>query len=81
MTLILDVRDSQSNAALARMADRRAVQAGGGSTPYRSDAVNNTSAVRQLYRRWARQLREALDGLHQLPVIPEAPAPAGESGR
>jgi hypothetical protein len=79
MTLILDVRDSQSNAALARMADRRAVQAGGGSTAYRSDPVSNTSAVRTLYRRWARQLREALDGLHELPEIPEAPSSAGES--
>jgi hypothetical protein len=81
MTLVLDVRDSQSNAALARMADRRAVQAGGGNTPYRSDAVSNTSAVRTLFRRWARQLREALDGLHQLPEIPEAPSQQGDSAK
>jgi hypothetical protein len=81
MTLVLDVRDSQSNAALARMADRRAVQAGGGNTPYRSDAVSNTSAVRTLFRRWARQLRDALDGLHQLPEIPEAPSQQGDSAK
>ena len=80
MTLILDVRDSQSNAALARIADRRAVQAGGGGTmAYQSNAVSNTSAVRMLFRRWARQLREALDGLHQLPEIPEAPSPEGKA--
>jgi hypothetical protein len=79
MTLLLDVRDSQSNTALARMADRRAVRPGGGTMPTRSSVVSNTGEVRQMLRRWARQLREALDGLHQLPEIPAAPPPEGES--
>lgn len=81
MTLVLDVRDSQSNAALARMADRRAVQSGGGTTAYRSDRVNNTAAVRSLFRSWARRLSDALDGLHQLPAIPEAAPQQGDSAK
>jgi hypothetical protein len=76
MTLVLDVRDSQSHAPLARVADRRAVQPAGGFDLYESNTVNITAELRRVFTRWARFLREGLDDLQQLPAIPE-PEPAG----
>lgn len=77
MTLLLDVRDSQSGEPLARIADRRAVRpesaAIGGM--FQSTAVNDWGAVREIADRWARVLRDGLDDLHTLPV-PAAPAAA-----
>lgn len=75
MTLVLDVRDSQSNAPLARIADRRAVQPSGGYDLYESNTVNITAELRRVFTRWARFLREGLDELQQLPAVPE-PEPA-----
>ena len=68
MTLILDVRDSLTGQALARIADRRAIRPGGagGAQTFESDPVNNWSAVRQITNEWARFLREGLDDLRKL---------------
>jgi len=59
-TLVLEIRDSVSEAILARVVDRRAAEdAARGFT--RSNRVMNTSEVRQLASTWARKLRESLD--------------------
>jgi hypothetical protein len=81
MTLVLDVRDSQSHAPLARIADRRAVQPAGGYGLYESNTVNITGELRRVFTRWARFLREGLDELQQLPAIPEAPSEQGDSAK
>ena len=71
MTLVLDVRDSQSHAPLARIADRRAVQPATGFELYESNTVSITAELLRVFTRWARFLREGLDELQQLPAIPE----------
>ncbi len=72
MTLILDVRDSQTGAPLARVADRRAIQPGGAGLEggYRSSTVAHWGAVRDTFAIWARFLREGLDDLRELPPGP-----------
>lgn len=78
MTLILDVRDSQSGEPLARIADRRLIRPpGAGNTgAYRSTGVNNWGAVRDIFTEWARFLREGLDNLRELAVAhPPARSP------
>jgi hypothetical protein len=72
LTLILDVRDSESHEALARVADKRAIRPEGSSTTamYRSGAVNNWGALREIFDSWARLLRGGLDDLHTLPQVP-----------
>jgi hypothetical protein len=78
LTLILDVRDSESHEPLARIADRRAIRPEGTSiaSVYRSGPVNNWGALREIFDRWARILREGLDELHTLPRVPPPDAPA-----
>ncbi len=58
-TLVLEIRDSVSEAILARAVDRRAAEDSHGLQ--RSTRANNASEVRQLARTWARLLRERLD--------------------
>jgi hypothetical protein len=72
LTLILDVRDSESHEALARVADKRAIRPEGSSTTsmYRSGPVNNWGALREIFDSWARLLRGGLDDLHTLPQVP-----------
>ena len=62
MTFVVELRDSESNAVIVRTADRRAAQRAGG-TMQRSNPVTNQAEVRRLAQRWARWLREGLDGL------------------
>ena len=80
MTLLLDVRDSETGAPLARIADRRAIRphSAGVVNPYRSGPANNWAAVREIFQGWARILRAGLDELRQLPEIPAPPAPESE---
>lgn len=62
-TLVVELRDSITNAILARAIDRDAAEDVSGTlatTP--SNRVTNTSDVRRLVSRWARALREALEG-------------------
>jgi len=60
-TLVLEVRDSITHAIFARAVDRDAA-APMGRTLQRSNRPMNTSEVRQMVQRWARSLREALEG-------------------
>lgn len=65
MTLILDVRDSQTAQALARVADRVTL-----SCAREKRALVYTASwsdVRRSLRPWARFLRQSLDGLYELP--------------
>lgn len=66
-TLVMELRDSTSNAILARAVDRRAAeQAGGlqrGGMPLRASAVSNRAEVRRLGRRWAGLVRSGLERL------------------
>lgn len=58
-TLVIEIRDSESNAVLVRIIDRRAAQNLGLAQP--STSVTNWSEVQQLARTWATQLRTGLD--------------------
>jgi hypothetical protein len=61
-TLVLELRDSQSEATLVRALDRRAASRAGG-TMQRSSSASNWSEVRRVARRWATMLRERLDAV------------------
>jgi hypothetical protein len=58
-TLVIEIRDSESNAVLVRIIDRKAAQSPG--IAQRSTSVTNWSEVQQLARTWATQLRDGLD--------------------
>ena len=60
-TLVLELRDSETNTVLARSIDRRWAQRPGGQM-MESNRVTNTAEVRRLVRMWAVRLREGLDG-------------------
>ena len=60
-TLVVQVSDSQTEAVLARMADRRTAAP---AVSTRSSRPFNQSEVRRLLQRWARQLRTGIDTLH-----------------
>ena len=61
-TLVIEIRDSITNAILARAIDRDAAEdLSGGWTE--SNRVTNTAEVRRLVRRWGRALREGLEGI------------------
>ena len=59
-TLVIEIRDSITGAILARAIDRGAAEDMGGFT--NSNRVTNRSEVRRLVQRWARALREGLEG-------------------
>ncbi len=59
-TLVLEIRDSITEAILVRAIDREAAGDIGGFMT-ESNRVTNTSEVRRLARRWASSLRNALD--------------------
>lgn len=63
-TLVLELRDSETNAILARSIDRRAAAPVGG-TFTDSNRVTNAAEIRRLIRHWGRRLREGLDGFAQ----------------
>jgi len=60
-TLVLELRDSETNTILARSVDRRAAETQFGML-MNSNSVSNATEVRWLIRFWARRLREGLDG-------------------
>jgi hypothetical protein len=60
-TLVLELRDSITDAILARSVDRRAVEADGFGDLSYSSQVSNEADVRRVIRSWARLLRESLD--------------------
>ena len=59
-TLVIEIRDSITNAILARAVDRRAAEDMSGRLS-QSNRVTNTAEVRRLARRWGRALREGLE--------------------
>ena len=58
-TLVLELRDSITEAILARAVDRRAAERTSGMS--QSNRVQNAAEVRRLAQTWARMLRERLD--------------------
>jgi len=60
-TLVLELRDSQTNTVLARSIDRRWAERPGGQM-MESNRVTNLAEARRLVRMWAVRLREGLDG-------------------
>ena len=64
-TLVLELRDSESNAVLARFFDRRAAASGfTGAVP--SNAPRNTAEVRAVLVSWSERLRQRLDEVPSL---------------
>jgi hypothetical protein len=61
-TLVIELRDSESNATLMRILDRRAAERSPGSI-MNSNPVSNTADVRRLANAWARLFRQRLDEL------------------
>ena len=61
-TLVLEIRDSITQATLVRAVDRRAAERSGGEL-MRSNRVTNRAEVRRLAKAWARQLRTRLEEL------------------
>ena len=59
-TLVLELRDSITEAILARAVDRRAAENIGGTLQY-STRVFNATEVKRLARTWGSLLRERLD--------------------
>ena len=80
MTLLLDVRDSETGESLARIADRRRIRPKGTSGPnqahrggyagFENTPVNVWGAIREVVDDWARILRQGLDDLHALAPVP-----------
>ena len=60
-TLVLELRDSITEAVLARAVDRRAIDSGGMGNLSSSNPVTNQADVARVVRSWARKLRERLD--------------------
>jgi hypothetical protein len=60
-TLVLEIRDSITEAIMVRAIDRRAAERVSGSAVTPSNRVTNATEVRRLARTWARMLRERLD--------------------
>lgn len=61
-TLVVELRDSESNEILLRAIDRRGIDP---VVITRSTPVLNVAEVRREWRRWATILREALDSIHE----------------
>lgn len=64
-TLVLELRDGETGAVLARAVDRRAAE-DAGRTMRRSTPAMNAQQVRRVARLWATTLRERLDELATL---------------
>jgi hypothetical protein len=66
-TLVVELRDSVTNAILARAVDRRAAEEPGGNM-FESNRVTNASEVRRLAQHWASLLRTRLEDLMTRPA-------------
>jgi hypothetical protein len=66
MTLVAELRDSETNQILARVVDNRWAPAN--ATMQLSTSVTNMSAARLVIQRWADALRKALDVANGKPV-------------
>jgi hypothetical protein len=70
--LVLELYDSVTREALARVADRGEFEPAG-TLLMRSNSINNRAEIRRTFRAWASLLRRRLDELRTL-RLPEAPA-------
>jgi len=69
-TLVIELRDSESDEVFARVADRRAAQPLGGEvSSFASTSVTASMEVNRLASRWATLLRQGIDYLHDLPEV------------
>jgi len=67
MTLVMEVRDSQSGEILARIADRKLARSAGNDTTISySSSASDQSAIREVFSRWAEILAKRLSELRQL---------------
>ena len=62
-TLVIQLSDSLSGEVIFRAVERRAAERVGGAT--RSNSASNWGEVRRWARRWATNLREGLDSIHE----------------
>lgn len=72
VTLIGELRDSESGEILARAVDRQVHRSAPGRLEY-SNPVSNAADARRLFRRWADLLRARLDALKSMPVQKPTP--------
>jgi len=70
-TLVIELRDSETNATLMRIMDRQAVSRSMGDVRV-SNVVTNSADARRLANRWARLFRERLDEVPQLTNSPDS---------
>ncbi len=70
-TLVLELRDSLTNALMGRVLDRRETQ----GMPGASNSMTNLSEYRQLAGRWAKISVKGLDALKALSPVPDPLAP------
>jgi hypothetical protein len=73
MTLVLDVRDSESGAPLVRVGQTRAIEMRSGRV-YESGSVGTSAAIREVFRSWAYGLRRELHEFRSIPELPPAPS-------
>jgi hypothetical protein len=64
-TLVIELRDSQSNATIARIVDRRAAEQTSNAV---ANTVTTTAEVRRLASTWARLFRQRLDQAPSLKI-------------
>jgi hypothetical protein len=62
-TIVLELRDSQTNEVLARAAERRTIEPTSGGV--RASPVASASEVRKTAALWGSKLRDQLDALHE----------------
>lgn len=79
-TLVLDVRDSLSDAPVARFTRESEIRLGNLEQLYRSTPISDAVAVRRILKRDARRLREHLERLHELRQIPPLPPASRATG-
>jgi hypothetical protein len=79
VTLMLELRDSETQEILARVADRKEARrpGSGPNNLYWSNPINNKSAVQSMFRRWARILMARLDTAHRIGASASADAAGG----
>jgi hypothetical protein len=63
-TLVLELRDSLSGETIYRAADRRPIERTGGQAIH-ANTVTTWSEVRRWARRWATQIVDGLDSIHE----------------
>ncbi len=70
VTLVMEIRDSQSGEIIARVADRQDPSASGSGNMVRVSPQAVRADMRRLFERWATLLRERLDDLRTVEIDP-----------